>query len=165
MYIIENIDKEQINCRNYFPIICLREKLWRCWWRPSVLYVVDAVRCWHVVSRPNDQCVGSMLYRCHLGPPWIPTLQCILCNINQSGILLCMRPANERRRYNVTSSLIGWAHPQNDPWSMAEYKTGNSSALAKYVPWNTHTVSSFNCHILQGCFPVTGTIILLPQCQ
>ena len=23
--------------------------------------------------------------------------------------------ANERRRYNVTS-LIGWAHAQNDPW-------------------------------------------------
>ena len=32
-----------------------------------------------------------------------------------SGIILLMRPANERRRYNVTSSLIGWAHAQNDP--------------------------------------------------
>ena len=30
-------------------------------------------------------------------------------------IILCMRPANERRRYNVTSSLIGWPHTQNDP--------------------------------------------------
>ena len=30
-------------------------------------------------------------------------------------IFLCMRPANERRRYNVMSSLIGWAHAQNDP--------------------------------------------------
>ena len=29
-----------------------------------------------------------------------------------------MRPANERRRYNihVTSSLIGWVHAENDPW-------------------------------------------------
>ena len=26
-----------------------------------------------------------------------------------------MRPANERRRYNVTSPLTGWAHTQNDP--------------------------------------------------
>ena len=26
-----------------------------------------------------------------------------------------MRPANERRRYNVTSSLIGWVHTLNDP--------------------------------------------------
>ena len=30
-------------------------------------------------------------------------------------IILCMCPANERRRYNVTSSLINWAHSQNDP--------------------------------------------------
>ena len=34
----------------------------------------------------------------------------------KSGIILCMRLANERRRYNVTSSLIGWAHTQNDRW-------------------------------------------------
>ena len=27
-----------------------------------------------------------------------------------------MRTANERRRYSVTSSPIGWAHAQNDPW-------------------------------------------------
>ena len=35
---------------------------------------------------------------------------------SQSGIKLCMCPANERRRYIVTSSLIGWVHSQNDPW-------------------------------------------------
>ena len=28
-----------------------------------------------------------------------------------------MGSANKRRRYNVTSSLIGWAHTQNDPWN------------------------------------------------
>ena len=32
-----------------------------------------------------------------------------------SGIILCMCPANERRRYNVTSPLIGWAHTK---WSL-----------------------------------------------
>ena len=31
--------------------------------------------------------------------------------------ILCMRPTNETWRYTVTSSLIGWAHTQNDPWS------------------------------------------------
>ena len=30
-------------------------------------------------------------------------------------IVLGMGLANERRRYNVTSSHIGWAHTQNDP--------------------------------------------------
>ena len=33
-----------------------------------------------------------------------------------SGIILCMCPANERRHYNVTSSLIGRAHTPNDPF-------------------------------------------------
>ena len=32
-----------------------------------------------------------------------------------------MRPANERRRYIVTSSLIGWVHTQNDPCSTNKY--------------------------------------------
>ena len=33
-----------------------------------------------------------------------------------SANILWMHPANERRRYNVTSSLIGWAHSQK--WSL-----------------------------------------------
>ena len=28
-----------------------------------------------------------------------------------------MHPANERRRYIVTSPLIGWVHTRNDPWN------------------------------------------------
>ena len=39
--------------------------------------------------------------------------------IRAPGIILCMRPANERRRYNVTSFLIGWAHPRNDPCALS----------------------------------------------
>ena len=27
----------------------------------------------------------------------------------ESGLILGLRPANERRRYKVTASLIGWA--------------------------------------------------------
>ena len=30
------------------------------------------------------------------------------------GIILCMRPVNERRRYSVMPSLIDWAHTQNN---------------------------------------------------
>ena len=32
-----------------------------------------------------------------------------------AGIILDMGLTNERRRYNVTSSLIDWAHIQHDP--------------------------------------------------
>ena len=42
------------------------------------------------------------------------TLRCQLIS-SLSGTILCMRRANEGRRYNVTSSLIGWAHAQKDP--------------------------------------------------
>ena len=48
--------------------------------------------------------------------------QCISLFYSPAGIyysavvsILFMRPANERRRYCVTSSLIGWAHTQIDP--------------------------------------------------
>ena len=49
---------------------------------------------------------------------------------DEPGIILYTHPANERRRYNVTSSLIGWAHTQNDPcklvklgdWALIQYK-------------------------------------------
>ena len=30
-----------------------------------------------------------------------------------AGIILCMGSANEKRRYNVTASLIGWVYTQN----------------------------------------------------
>ena len=36
-----------------------------------------------------------------------------------SEIILCMCPTNERWRYNVTPSLIGWAHTQNDPYNVS----------------------------------------------
>ena len=35
--------------------------------------------------------------------------------LNGSGIILCTDSVNGRRHYNVTSSLIGCVHKQNDP--------------------------------------------------
>ena len=34
------------------------------------------------------------------------------------GIILWLRPANERWLYIATSSLTGWEHLQNDPWQL-----------------------------------------------
>ena len=57
--------------------------------------------CNHVKSRCMILCATITVYS---------------MNILMAGIILCMCPANERRRYIVTSSLIGWAHTQNDPF-------------------------------------------------
>ena len=43
------------------------------------------------------------------------------------AIILWLCPANERWRYIVTSSLIGWAHTQNDPCNLmvvGQWQTG-----------------------------------------
>ena len=44
-----------------------------------------------------------------------------------------MRSVNERRRYNVTSPLIGWAHAQNDPWKPWDVMMLTSSSMATPV--------------------------------
>ena len=46
-----------------------------------------------------------------------------------------MGPANERRRYNVTSSLIAWAHTQGDrclPYDNNEHKIWQTSMQMTY---------------------------------
>ena len=35
-----------------------------------------------------------------------------------TGLLLGLHLANERRRYKVTPSLIGWAQTYNQPWGL-----------------------------------------------
>ena len=47
-----------------------------------------------------------------------------------------MRPANERQRYNVALSLIGWAHSQNDPWTI--YNAPQLSPNS--IDWNSDRV-------------------------
>ena len=51
----------------------------------------------------------------HIAALVVAIYELILFILSSSGIILCMRPANGRRRYNVTSSLIGWTHTQKDP--------------------------------------------------
>ena len=42
--------------------------------------------------------------------------------------------ANERRRYYVTPSLIGWAHAQHDPWLLfASWLVADFVSLCKTI--------------------------------
>ena len=55
-----------------------------------------------------------------------------------TAMILCMHPVNERWRYNVTESLIGWAHTDDDPWSQHIHPDIQ-------IPWDT--IWFFNsCH-------------------
>ena len=71
--------------------------------------------------------VGYIVYMCeHISKNKtqqnrVHVLWDIVCMQNQ-GIILGMGSASERRRYNVTSSLIGCAHNRNDPCKWFHYK-------------------------------------------
>ena len=60
--------------------------------------------------------------------------------VSRSGLILCMRPANERWCYNVTSSLIGWAHSQNGPWRWTKttswWPTSFTQSILLICHWN-----------------------------
>ena len=48
--------------------------------------------------------------------PWKIYVGFILFQIPDSGLILGLRPANERWCYFVTTSLIGWAQTLNQLW-------------------------------------------------
>ena len=52
-------------------------------------------------------------------------------------IILSMGSANERHCYNITLSLIGWAHTENDPWNAIENR------LFQWIIFFTTFFSSF----------------------
>ena len=52
------------------------------------------------------------------------------------GIILCMHPANERPRYLVTPSLIGWSHTQNYAYDTVFFMVSwNSMCLSSNKSW------------------------------
>ena len=53
-----------------------------------------------------------------------------------TGIVLCMGPANETWRYNVTSSLVGCVHTQNDPCThlVSTYSDLHTQTRMKWPP-------------------------------
>ena len=57
-----------------------------------------------------------------------------------TGLILCVRPANDGRRYKVTPSLIGWVQVLNLCWIMV------SRDLRNKVQWNSNrnTVQTFS---------------------
>ena len=67
-----------------------------------------------------------------------------------AGIILCMCPANERRRYSVTSSVIGWAQTQNDPsgmvavWALVIFRF----TLHMHIVATKHCTSGKTTHIV-----------------
>ena len=69
------------------------------------------------------------------------------------GFILCMRPANERRRYIVTSSLIGWAHTQNDPCLIIQILYRHVDITCKIMTKSGHNFA----HVMTAELPLLFT--------
>ena len=89
---------------------------------------------------------------------WKPTRRGTKLNL-YPFVFFWMRPANERRRYNVTSSLVGWAHPQNVPSFL--YFLRSSLLLyicckMLYSHWKINMMTSSNGSIFRVTGPLCG---------
>ena len=70
-----------------------------------------------------------------------------------------MRPANERQRYNVKSSLIDWAHSQYDPWqnnwllaiAKGDIDKWLNQSLNLWTDWTSNTANEMLHNICLAC--------------
>ena len=73
---------------------------------------------------------------------------CICSTLSIPGIILSMGSANERRRYYVTPSLIGWTHTQNDPCIQMRLYWNVFVSTCLFIWNNFHSWSCMSCGII-----------------
>ena len=87
------------------------------------------------------------------GPEWL--IDCIYAAItlsNNTGIILGMGSANEKKRFIVKSPLIGWAHIQNDhcyttsPFTCSKSLPGLGSTQLVYISPMTILSKRIKCY-------------------
>ena len=100
--------------------------------------ISDALSMDHFDGLVQEKCNSSVL-----------AMELRLCRNNPT--ILCMRLANGSRCYIVTSSPIGWAHTQNDPWAFVTqhiclYVTvcwrkrpfASNNSVDLFLAWSSH---------------------------
>ena len=85
---------------------------WQCSKMKYITYYNQSRTELHFLKSDKDDAILIDFYT--------PSLGTILYNLYCTRDLLCMRPANKRRRYIVTPSSIGWTHTQNGPCAPSE---------------------------------------------
>ena len=76
--------------------------------------IANALRDVIIGTRTRGKDIKHVTYRFYLRPYSRPVIQIQLLLMLYQMIILCMGPANERRCYRLTSSLIDLGHTQND---------------------------------------------------
>ena len=113
-----------------------------------------AIRTAHLLNFWPYNIIFVRLIQWHLNSvAWLLHLLNCICTHN-AGLILVLRPANERRRYFVTTSLIGsvqaWNQPCNDHLTRRHetiFKSKQNSNLSLFTPRGTIFIR-FTCSIL-----------------
>ena len=87
----------------------------------------------------------------------VKAIACCLFGTKASWIILGTCPANKRWCYNVTSSLIGWAHKQNDPRGIMTLINADLWYHTDGLAQDYSNSSALAMELLQSC-----TKILIP---
>ena len=122
----------------------------------NIKFCTDKMTEIYFVGNPEAVCTSTIELNKYLSLGIGAVLDCCIMvpggytggNRYTTGIIPGIGSANERRRYIVTSSLIGWTHTQPDPWP---------EPLKLYL-WQSH----FN-HMSVMMFQVTVTRLFVQQ--
>ena len=84
---------------------------------PGLLFLAKCIIQYHQpLSKTYSMARNMISYACQSSVSMVHALFTYITSCH-TGISLGIRPANERRCYNVTTSPIGWVHTKTDPWS------------------------------------------------
>ena len=127
-------------------------------WRGALMF--SLIWAWLNDWANNREAGDLRRHRTHYDVVVMHVVQCRLAINPWPRDHLGMRPANGGRRYNVTSSLIGWMHSQNDlcmtlRWPFLRYVI---SIVCKFV--SVCLVTGFICTVPWPIFPVLDHIRL-----
>ena len=104
-----------VQLMDYLIGIC---KTFFCWWfiiQNHTIYQVSSFANYFKPHNGLDALSKIWLLRRFARVCFVGVISFQWMHTTCSRTSLCMRQANERRRYNVTSSLIGWPHTQTNP--------------------------------------------------
>ena len=95
----------------------------------------DLHTCPQPLAKPRHQWDPTRFPWNLASPIWqlLRSVTLLVLHVFNTRITLCKGSANDRRHYNVTSSLIGWAHTQNDPFSMNFWYLWHLSLIKKML--------------------------------
>ena len=114
-----------------------RKHLW--YTKQSIIILHQANSSWNSACKMST----SLLSGTETYSIWVKKITYIwalVCQkVSNTGLILGLRPINEKRRYKVTSSLIGWVQTWSQPWTQIAWGV-TTCPIVWYQPYHTRRI-------------------------